>query len=208
MCPEPIGTAAWVSLPSASRSGSCALTRSSLGRGGSTDWSPIGFRARLPVKHWRKPKPVIAVLPLSGIIGGVSHLRRGLHLQSLAPRIERAFKLKHLAGVALAVNSPGGSPVQSGLIGKRIRDLAEEKDVSVHAFIEDVGASGGYWLACSADRIYAQPTSIVGSIGVVSGGFGFTEMISKLGIEGLSFTLISISFLSKSPFLSLFLKLS
>ena len=141
------------------------------------------FRARLPVKHWRKPKPVIAVLPLSGIIGSVSHLRRGLNLQNLAPRIERAFKLKNLAGVALAVNSPGGSPVQSGLIGKRIRDLAEEKDVPVHAFIEDVGASGGYWLACSADRIYAQPTSIVGSIGVVSGGFGFTEMISKLGIE-------------------------
>ena len=125
------------------------------------------IRARLTVEHWYKPKPVIAVLPLSGIIGGVSHLRRGLNLQSLAPRIERAFKLKHLAGVALAVNSPGGSPVQSGLIGKRIRDLAEEKDVSVHAFIEDVGASGGYWLACSADRIYAQPTSIVGSIGFV-----------------------------------------
>ena len=141
------------------------------------------IRPFLPVESWREPKPVVAVLPLTGVIGGMGHLRKGLNLQGLAPRIARAFKMKHLSAVALAINSPGGSPVQSALIAKRIRDLAQEKDVPVYAFIEDVGASGGYWLACAADRIYAQPSSIVGSIGVVSGGFGFTEMIAKLGIE-------------------------
>ncbi len=141
------------------------------------------IRPYLPVASWREPKPVVAVLPLTGVIGGMGSFKRGLSLQALAPRIERAFKTKHLAGVALAINSPGGSPVQSALIAKRIRDLAVENEVPVHAFIEDVGASGGYWLACAADRIHAQPSSIVGSIGVVSGGFGFTEMIAKMGIE-------------------------
>ncbi len=141
------------------------------------------IRSRVPLERWRRPRTVIAVLPLTGVIGGMGHLRRGLNLHELAPRIERAFKIKNLAGVALAVNSPGGSPVQSALIGKRIRDLAQENEVPVYAFIEDVGASGGYWLACAADHIYAQPTSIVGSIGVVSGSFGFVEMIAKLGIE-------------------------
>ena len=141
------------------------------------------IRTRLPIERWRGPNSVIAVLPLVGVIGGMGQLRRGLNLHGLAPRIERAFKIKNLAGVALAVNSPGGSPVQSALIGKRIRDLAQEKEVPVYAFIEDVGASGWYWLACAADHVYAQSTSIVGSIGVVSGGFGFVEMIAKLGIE-------------------------
>ncbi|MEK9724634.1 MAG: S49 family peptidase [Rhodospirillaceae bacterium] len=91
--------------------------------------------------------------------------------------------MRHLSAVALAINSPGGAPVQSALIAKRIRDLAYEKKVPVYAFIEDVGASGGYWLALAADEIYAQPSSIVGSIGVVSGGFGFADAIEKLGIE-------------------------
>ncbi|MGY9004000.1 MAG: S49 family peptidase, partial [Rhodospirillales bacterium] len=85
--------------------------------------------------------------------------------------------------VALVINSPGGSPVQSALIAKRIRDLAEEHDVKVFAFAEDVAASGGYWLACAADEIYAQDSSIIGSIGVVSSGFGFPELIKKWGIE-------------------------
>ena len=141
------------------------------------------IRSRLSLESWRGPKPVIAVLPLVGVIGGMGRVRRGLNLHGLAPLIDRAFKTKKLAGVALAINSPGGSPVQSALIGKRIRDLAQEKEVPVYAFIEDVGASGGYWLACAADNIYAQSTSIVGSIGVVSGGFGFVDMIAKLGIE-------------------------
>lgn len=141
------------------------------------------IRPYLPVRAWREPKPVVAVLALNGFIGGRSALRRGLSLQGLAPLIERAFNLKYLAGVALAVNSPGGSPAQSALIAGRIRDLAAEKDIPVYAFIEDVGASGGYWLAAAADTVYALPSSVVGSIGVVSGGFGFTEMIAKLGIE-------------------------
>ena len=143
-------------------------------------------RSRTWISERLKPRPpVVAVLRMSGVIGamGGAGFRRGLTLAALAPRIERAFKLKRLAAVALAVNSPGGSPVQSALIAGRIRDLAAEKEVPVHAFIEDVGASGGYWLAAAGDEIYAQPSSIVGSIGVVSGGFGFTEMIAKLGIE-------------------------
>jgi len=141
------------------------------------------IRPFLPVKAWSEPAPVVAVLPLSGVIAAGGRFRQGLSLQGLAPRIERAFKTKHLAAVALAVNSPGGSPVQSALIARRIRDLAAEHDIEVYAFIEDVGASGGYWLACAADRIYAEASSIVGSIGVVSGGFGFTELIAKLGVE-------------------------
>jgi len=141
------------------------------------------IRPFLPVKAWSEPAPVVAVLPLSGVIAAGGRFRQGLSLQGLAPRIERAFKTKHLAAVALAINSPGGSPVQSALIAGRIRELAAEKEVPVVAFIEDVGASGGYWLACAADEIIAQPSSIVGSIGVISGGFGFTEMIAKLGIE-------------------------
>tara|TARA_E500000331_G_scaffold152443_2_gene148385 strand:- start:4852 stop:5652 length:801 start_codon:yes stop_codon:yes gene_type:complete len=120
---------------------------------------------------------------MTGVIGGTGRLGRGLNLQKLAPMLERAFGFRNLAAVALVINSPGGSPVQSALIAGRIRELAAEKDIPVFAFIEDVGASGGYWLACAADQIYANPSSVVGSIGVVSGGFGFVEMLSKLGIE-------------------------
>lgn len=141
-----------------------------------------------PIRHylperWREPKPVVAVLPLFGVISARGRFSQGLNLAALAPRIERAFKIKHLKAVALSINSPGGSAVQSALIAGRIRDLAAEQDVPVFAFIEDVGASGGYWLACAGDEIFAETSSIVGSIGVVSGGFGFTEMIAKLGIE-------------------------
>ncbi len=127
--------------------------------------------------------PVVAVLRLNGIIGQMGGLRRGLSLDALAQRLERAFKTRRLCAVALAVNSPGGAPAQSAMIAGRIRDLADEKDIPVTCFIEDVGASGGYWLACAGDEIYAQASSIVGSIGVVSGGFGFAEVIKKLGIE-------------------------
>ncbi len=129
------------------------------------------------------PPPLVNVLRLSGVIGGLGGLRRGLTLAGLARPIERAFKGRNLKAVALAVNSPGGSPVQSALIAGRIRQLAQEKDLPVYAFAEDLAASGGYWLACAGDEIYADPSSIVGSIGVVSGGFGLTEMIAKLGIE-------------------------
>jgi len=109
--------------------------------------------------------------------------RGGLTLADLAETIEKAFKMPRVKAVALAVNSPGGSPVQSSLIAGRIRALAEENKLPVYAFCEDVAASGGYWLACAADEIYANGASIVGSIGVISAGFGFPEMLAKLGIE-------------------------
>jgi serine protease SohB len=131
----------------------------------------------------RDPPPVVAVIPLAGIIGRPGPVRRGLTLAALADVIERAFKLRRLKAVALTVNSPGGSPVQSALIAKRIRDLADEKEIPVYAFAEDVAASGGYWLALAADEIYADAASVIGSIGVVSGGFGFTQAIKRLGIE-------------------------
>ena len=139
--------------------------------------------ARLPIARFQNPPPVVGVLRLSGIIGGFGPLRSGLTLAGLETAIERAFKLTRLEAVALAVNSPGGSPAQSDLICRRIRDLAEEKEVRVFAFCEDVAASGGYWLACAADEIYARETSIVGSIGVISAGFGFPELLQRLGIE-------------------------
>jgi signal peptide peptidase SppA len=106
-----------------------------------------------------------------------------LALAEQASSIERVFKLSRLKAVALAINSPGGSPVQSALLAGRIRQLAEENEIPVYAFCEDVAASGGYWLACAAEEIYADPASIVGSIGVVSAGFGFTDMLEKIGVE-------------------------
>ncbi len=132
--------------------------------------------------------PVVPVVQLAGVIGNMGPMRRGLNIASLADPLERAFKPKRLAAVALAVNSPGGSPVQSALIAKRIRALAAERDVPVYAFCEDVAASGGYWLAAAADEIFVDENSIVGSIGVVSGGFGFVDAIKKLGIERRLYT--------------------
>lgn len=129
------------------------------------------------------PPPTVAVIRLSGVIGAMGGFRRGLSLAGQAGVIERAFKLRNLQAVALAVNSPGGSPVQSALIAGRIRQLADEKQIPVIAFAEDVAASGGYWLACAADEIYADASSIIGSIGVVSGGFGLQGLIEKLGVE-------------------------
>jgi signal peptide peptidase SppA len=129
--------------------------------------------------------PQVAVLRLSGVIGGGRFRPHGsaINLEALAGPIERAFSLRGVKAVALAVNSPGGSPVQSSLIHKRIRALAAEKEVPVYAFAEDVAASGGYWLLCAGDEIYADANSIVGSIGVISAGFGFTELIAKIGVE-------------------------
>lgn len=127
--------------------------------------------------------PVIAVIRLNGVIGGQGPLSRGLSLAGVAGPIEQAFKTKGLKAVALAINSPGGSPVQSALIHKRIRALAGEKMIKVYAFCEDVAASGGYMLALAADEIYADDSSIVGSIGVISAGFGFQELIDRYGVE-------------------------
>ena len=130
----------------------------------------------------RTPPPVVPVIRLSGMISA-GGLRAGLNLAALAGAIERAFAVPDRPAVALAINSPGGSPVQSALIAGRIRQLADEKGVPVLAFCEDVAASGGYWLACAADEIWADASSIVGSIGVVSAGFGFHELIGRWGIE-------------------------
>ena len=128
--------------------------------------------------------PIVPVLRLSGVIGGSAPMRKsGLSLADMAGPIEKAFEHRGAVAVALAINSPGGSPVQSSLIAKRIRDLAGEKELPVYAFCEDVAASGGYWLACAADEIHADPSSIVGSIGVVSAGFGFPALLEKAGIE-------------------------
>jgi signal peptide peptidase SppA len=139
--------------------------------------------AHLPIARFRIPPPVVAVLRLNGVIGSIGPLRSGLTLASLETVIERAFKLPRLEAVALCINSPGGSAAQSDLICRRIRDLAEEKEVPVFAFCEDVAASGGYWLACAADEIFARETSIVGSIGVISASFGFPELLQRIGIE-------------------------
>jgi len=128
--------------------------------------------------------PIVPVLRLSGVIGGSASIRKGgLSLADMAGSIEKVFEHRGAVAVALAINSPGGSPVQSSLIAKRIRDLAGEKELPVFAFCEDVAASGGYWLACAADEIYADPSSIIGSIGVVSAGFGFPALLEKVGIE-------------------------
>jgi signal peptide peptidase SppA len=127
--------------------------------------------------------PVVAVVRLAGVIGSLGPWRGGLSLAGLAPALERAFAIPGLKAVALAINSPGGSPVQSSLIARRIRALAIEKKLPVLAFAEDVAASGGYWLATAGDEIYADESSIVGSIGVISAGFGFQEMLQRLGVE-------------------------
>ena len=133
-------------------------------------------------------KPVVAVLRLEGVVGKVSAMKSGLTLCSLNKLIEKMFKIERLKAVCLAINSPGGSPVQSELIANRIIELAKEKDIAVYSFIEDVAASGGYWLACAGDKIFANRSSIVGSIGVIAAGFGFHEAIEKLGIQRRVYT--------------------
>jgi len=138
-------------------------------------------------KIWRavtgSAPPVVAVLRLNGAIGMRTGMNRGLSLASLAEPLERVFEDNDLAAVAIIVNSPGGSPVQSALIHDRIRSLAAEKSVRVLTFAEDVAASGGYMIAMSGDEVYAHENSIIGSIGVVSAGFGFQNLIEKLGVE-------------------------
>jgi signal peptide peptidase SppA len=127
--------------------------------------------------------PVVPVLRFSGAIGMVTPLRSGLSVTSAAGAIERAFSLSKLPSVAIIVNSPGGSPVQSHLIFSRIRQLAAEKSKRVYVFCEDVAASGGYFLALAGDEIYADPSSIVGSIGVISASFGLDKFIARFDIE-------------------------
>ncbi|MDX2265051.1 MAG: S49 family peptidase [Hyphomicrobiales bacterium] len=132
--------------------------------------------------------PVVPVVRLSGVIGGAGPLRQGLTLSSCASALERAFSMSGARAVAIQINSPGGSPVQSRLIFQRIRSLAKEKSLPVHVFIEDVGASGGYLIALAGDEIYADASSIVGSIGVIYAGFGFVELIDKIGVDRRVYT--------------------
>lgn len=136
----------------------------------------------LPAPLFSRP-PRVAVIRLQGAIGLSRPGSPGLSDAAMEGTIERAFRKGKPVAVALIVNSPGGSPVQSALIASRIRALAEETGLPVHAFVEDVAASGGYWLACAADDIWADATSIVGSIGVISSGFGLHELIGRYGVE-------------------------
>ena len=136
-------------------------------------------------------RPGIAVVPvvrLSGVIGAVTPLRPGMSLAGVARTLERAFEMKNAKAVALVINSPGGSPVQSRQIYVRIRQLAAEKKLPVLVFVEDVAASGGYMIACAGDEIFCDPSSILGSIGVVGGAFGFQDLIKKIGVERRLYT--------------------
>jgi signal peptide peptidase SppA len=145
------------------------------------------LRPILP-KRLRGDTPVVPVVRLSGVIGISTPLKSGLTLANVARPLERAFGMRRAQAVALVINSPGGSPVQSHLIYRRIRELAAENKRPVIAFAEDVAASGGYMIACAADEIICDPSSIVGSIGVVGGSFGFAKLMDKLGIERRLYT--------------------
>ena len=131
---------------------------------------------------------VVPVVNMSGVIGASTPLRPGLTLAGIGPLLEKAFGVKGAKAVALVINSPGGSAVQSHLIFSRIRLLAKEKKLPVIAFVEDVAASGGYMIACAADEIIGDESSIVGSIGVVGASFGFVDALQKLGIERRIYT--------------------
>ncbi|WEK52407.1 MAG: S49 family peptidase [Candidatus Kaistia colombiensis] len=142
---------------------------------------------QLPAR-FRKEEVIVPVVRLSGVIGAVSQYRTGLTLSGAAPQLERAFAMKQAPVVGILINSPGGSPVQSHLIFKRIRALAEENKKDVIVAVEDVAASGGYLIALAGDVIIVDPSSVVGSIGVVSAGFGFEKLIEKIGVERRVYT--------------------
>lgn len=154
------------------------------------DESPLNLAALggLPVigpliARLSKRGPKIPVIRLSGVIADTAMRRGSLSYHRVSKLIEKAFAIPKIPAVAVVINSPGGAPAQSQLIGSLIRNKAEEKKIPVTAFVEDVAASGGYWLACAADDIYVQETSIVGSIGVISAGFGFEDFIDRHGIK-------------------------
>ena len=135
-----------------------------------------------------RPARVVGVVRLEGIIGNAGAFRNGLTDDRLGPVIDRAFRIKGIKAIAIVINSPGGSPVQSALLHDRIRRLAAEKNIPVMAFVEDIAASGGYWLAIAADEIFVNCNSIVGSIGVIYSGFGFAKAIEKIGVERRLYT--------------------
>ncbi len=149
----------------------------------------IAFVKKLLPRRFRREGVTVPVVRLHGtIMAGGSQFRPALNLATVAPVLEKAFAYRDAPVVAISINSPGGSPVQSRLIFHRIRDLAAEKNKTVLVFVEDVAASGGYMIALAGDEIIADPTSIVGSIGVVSGGFGFPELLKKIGVERRVYT--------------------
>ncbi|KAA1178242.1 S49 family peptidase [Rhizobium tropici] len=149
----------------------------------------VEFLRRMLPKRFRKERVIVPVVRLSGVISsGGGPLRQSLNLAGVSQALEKAFDVKTAPAVAIIVNSPGGSPVQSRMIYNRIRDLATEKNKKVLVFVEDVAASGGYMIALAGDEIFADATSIVGSIGVVSGGFGFPDLLKKIGVERRVYT--------------------
>ena len=145
------------------------------------------LRELLP-QRFRGDRAVVPVVRLTGVVGFSTPLKPGLTLAGTARMLDRVFAVRNAAAVALSINSPGGSPAQSHLIFRRIRELAQEKDRRVIAFVEDAAASGGYMLACAADEIIADPNSIIGSIGVTGGSFGFDKLMAKIGIERRLYT--------------------
>ena len=167
------------------------MTEQSDDRRGWRDFMKSGFMkwlmALVPARL-RRGTAVVPVVRLSGVIGAVTPLRPGMSLSGVARMLERAFATKNAKAVALVINSPGGSPVQSRQIYLRIRQLAAEKTLPVLVFVEDVAASGGYMIACAGDEIFCDPSSILGSIGVVGGSFGFQELIKRIGVERRLYT--------------------
>ncbi len=144
---------------------------------------------RILPKSWQGERTLVPVVRLSGVIGGAGlPFSQGMTLSNVARTLDKAFAMKDAPAIALLINSPGGAPVQSHLIHKRIRALADEKEKHVFAFVEDAAASGGYMIACAADEIFADPMSIIGSIGVVSASFGFDKAMEKLGVERRVYT--------------------
>jgi len=150
-------------------------------------WSMDRLMQFLPAR-WRPGAAVVPVVRLAGVIGAVTPLRPGMTLAGISKMLDRAFGNRNAKEVALVINSPGGSPVQSRQIYLRIRQLAAEKKLPVLVFVEDVAASGGYMIACAGDEIFCDPSSILGSIGVVGGSFGFQELIRKIGVERRLYT--------------------
>ena len=150
--------------------------------------SPLDRLMQVLPEKWRRSGNVVPVVRLSGVIGAVTPLRPGMTLGSVAKILDRAFSTRNAKAVALVINSPGGSPVQSRQIYLRIRQLSAEKKLPVLVFVEDVAASGGYMIACAGDEIFCDPSSILGSIGVVGGTFGFHELIKKIGVERRLYT--------------------
>ena len=159
---------------------------------GTTHLAPMNMDkilSRLPIKALRDRVPLVPVVRMYGVIAAQgSPLRPAVNLSSLAAPLEQAFAMKGAKAVALAINSPGGSPVQSALVHDRIRLLADQKKLPVYVFCEDVAASGGYWIACAGDEIFAAETSIIGSIGVIAATFGFEGAMEKLGVERRLYT--------------------